>query len=376
VVEGAYAQRQPSPRPALPRLAAALAAATLVAALLLSPAGAAVRDWVDDVLTPGVRDAQRALTDLPGGGRLLVASPAGEWVVQPDGSRRLLGRYREATWSPHGLFVAAVSGHTLSALEPDGTVRWVVSAKAPLTDPRWSPSGFRIAYRAGRALRVVAGNARGDRLIDRRVAPVPPAWAPGGPHLLAYLDTAGELVVVNADTGQRLDTGAAPGIGQLAWAPDGSRLMQAARGSLWIREVSALKLSDRVDLGPPRRVSPPSRARVERAAFSPDAETIAALFTVPRRGGRPPRSELRLLDARGRTSQTLFRAPGELSGLAWSPRGERLLISWAEADQWLFIPVAGRGSVRAIGGISAQFAPGAARPAFPRLEGWCCPARR
>jgi len=161
VVSRAYDERRPAPRPLLPRLALALAAAALLAAVVLSPAGAAVRDWIGDVFAAGVPNAEPALTDVPGGGRLLVNSPQGPWVVQPDGSRRLLGRYSDASWSPHGLFVAAAARDTLSAVEPDGTPRWSISAKGRVSDPRWSPSGFRIAYRAGHALRVVAGGVKG-----------------------------------------------------------------------------------------------------------------------------------------------------------------------------------------------------------------------
>ena len=157
----------------LPRLAIALAAMALLAGLILSPAGAAVREWIDDAFTDGVPNAEPSLTELPGGGRLLVRSAEGPWVVQADGSRRLLGRYREATWSPHGLFVGASAGRTLSALEPDGTPRWSISAGSAIENPRWSPSGFRIAYRAGRDLRVVDADGTGDRSVDAGVAPFP-----------------------------------------------------------------------------------------------------------------------------------------------------------------------------------------------------------
>ena len=50
----------------------------------------------------------------PGAGRLLVASDTGVWVVQQDGSRRLLGEYREASWSPFGRFLVATQVRTSS----------------------------------------------------------------------------------------------------------------------------------------------------------------------------------------------------------------------------------------------------------------------
>jgi hypothetical protein len=378
VVGGAFAQRQTAPgRPALPRFALALAAATLLAALLLSPAGAAVRDWIDDVLTVGVRDAEPALTEVPGGGQLLVSSPQGSWVVQADGSRRLLGRYEEATWSPRGLYVAAVAGRTLSAVEPDGTVRWSLSSAAPIGDPRWSPSGFRIAYRAGRALRVVGGDGSGDRLLGRRVAPVPVAWWPQGPHLLAYVDGGERLRVANADSGETVGSAAAAsGTRQLSWAPDGSRLLEATRRSLLLHELRIGKLASTIEIAAPRRLRLPAGVVIRGASFSPGGATIAALLGLPANGARPARSELVLIDPGDGSMRPLFTAPGLLSDLAWSPDGRRLLIPWAAADQWLFIPASGRGRVRAVGGISGEFSPGTMPSAagFPRIDGWCCAA--
>jgi hypothetical protein len=378
VVRAAFAERQPPPRrPVLPRLALALAAVTLLAALLLSPAGAAVRDWIDDAFTVGVRDAEPALTEIPSGGRLLVASPQGAWVVHSDGSRRLLGRYEEATWSPRGLFVGAASGHSLSAVEPDGTVHWSLSARAPVSDPRWSASGFRIAYRAGRALRVVAGDGTGDELLEAAVAPVPAVWEPHGLHLLAYVDTRGDVLVANTDTGEAVGSTEAPrGTIGLDWAPDGTRLLEVTPRSLLLREVQVGKLADRLDLGPARDVRLPAGAVVRSASFSPRDGTIAALLGLPSRGTRPPRSALVLIGPSGDAMRPLFTVPGRLTDLVWSPGGRRLLIPWADADQWLFIPADGRGHVRAIGKISEEFDPGETpgRLAFPAIDGWCCAA--
>lgn len=377
VARAAFAQRQPvrGRQPVLPRLAIAMAAMTLLAALLLSPAGAAVRGWIDDVFTVGVRDAEPALTEIPGGGRLLVSSPQGPWVVQPDGSRRLLGSYADATWSPRGLFVGAASGHTLSAVEPDGTVRWSLSAEAPVADPRWSPSGFRIAYLAGDALRVVAADGTGDELLDGAVASVPASWAPQGLHLLAYVDASGRLLVANTDTGEVVGSAEANrATTGLSWAADGGRLLEVTRRSVLLREVRVGKLAGRLDLGPARRLPLPAGAVVRTASFSPRGGTLAALLALPPRGARPPRSALVLVNPSGGRTRPLFAAPGRLTALVWSPDGRRLLIPWADADQWLFIPAAGRGRVRAIGGISDEFDPGRTRSgtSFPGIQGWCC----
>lgn len=377
LVRGAYSERRPEIRRSMrPRLAVAFAAITLVAALLLSPAGAAVRGWIDDALTVGVQDAEPALTEIPGGGSLLVQSAEGPWVVQPDGSRRLIGNYGEATWSPRGLFVGATSGHTLSALEPDGTAHWSISAAAAVSDPRWSSSRFRIAYRAGRALRVVHADGTEDVLLDRLVAPVPPVWFPPGLHLLAFADANGELRIVNSDTAETVSSARAlSDIGVLGWSRAGTLLLEASRRSLRIRRVSASKLAADLTLGDPTRVPLPSRATIRSASFSPRDDTIAALLQLPARGDRPPRSEVILIDAASASSRRLFGVTGRLSDLTWSPDGHRLLIAWPDADQWLFIRADGGGRVRAVSGISGEFSPGKAESGyFPRIDGWCCPA--
>jgi hypothetical protein len=373
MVDEAFAQRQTARRRALPRLAVAFAIAALLAALVLSPAGAAVRDWIGDVFTAGVPDAEPGLTEIPAGGRLLVQTPAGPWVVQPDGSRRLLGRYRDATWSPRGLFVAASSGHVLSAIEPDGTPHWSLSAERPVTDPRWSPSGFQIAYRAGGALRVVAGDGTRDALVHPRVAPLPPAWSPQGLALLAYVDSGGGLRIADTDSTETVGSAAAlPGIETLEWAADGSTLLEASPASLRLRQMTVRKLFTDLDISPARPVRLPADARIRAAALSPDGDTIAALLLIAGDRTRGPHSEVVLIDTRHTALRRLFSVPGRLSELAWSPDGSRLLISWRDADQWLFVPAGGRGRVRAIGGIAAEFAPGQRDAFFPRIDGWCC----
>jgi hypothetical protein len=374
LVEQAYAERRPAGRPVLPRLALALAVAALLAALLLTPAGAAVRHWIGDVFTDGVRNAQPALTEVPGGGRLLVQSSRGPWVVQPEGTRRLLGSYDETSWSPHGLFVAAASGRTLSAIEPDGTPHWSVSATGRVSDPRWSPSGFRIAYRAGHSLRVTRADGTGGRLLGP-AAPVAPAWFPLGPHLLAYVDVARRLRIVEADTARTLAAvGSSPGATAIGWAADGRALLEVSPRALWLRRLQLGKLAASFRLGDAQRIPLPAGAIVRAAAFGPRQRTIAALLERRSRAGAP-RSEALLVEAGGGPPRRLFAVSGRLTQLAWSPDGSRLLLAWPAADQWLFLPAGGRGHLRAIGNIASIFSPGhRGRVPFPRIEGWCCAA--
>lgn len=376
LVGQAYAERRVARgRPVLPRLAIALAAAALLAALLLSPAGAAVRDWVDDVFTTGVENAAPALTEVPGGGSLLVQSTRGPWVVRPDGSRRLLGHYEEATWSPHGLFVAAAGGRTLSAIEPDGTPRWSISGAGRIGEPRWSPSGFRIAYRAGRSLRVERADGSGGSLVAAASAAVAPAWYPFGPHLLAYVDAKHRLVLAEADSGRTVGaTAASTGVTDLDWSGNGRELLEVAAGGIWLRDVRVGKLSGLAPSSVAHRLRLPAAAVVRAAAFAPRGETVAVLLERPSAAG--PRSEVLLVDPAGGPQRRLFAVSGRLTELAWSPDGSRLLLAWPAADQWLFVPTGRDARLRAIGDVASVFSPGRpTRAAFPRIEGWCCNAK-
>ena len=62
--------------------------------------GGALAGALDDD-EPELRSQPRPLR-LPADGKLLVQSEQGPWVVRRDGSKRLLGRYDGASWSPRG----------------------------------------------------------------------------------------------------------------------------------------------------------------------------------------------------------------------------------------------------------------------------------
>ena len=125
VVRGAFAEREPVRRPWRPRrLVVVLTAVLALLAAGLTPPGQAVAEWLEDAVRPGRDDAREALVSLPARGRLLVTSERGPWIVDHDGSKRLLGAYEDASWSPQGLFVVATRGHEVIALEPGGRPRW------------------------------------------------------------------------------------------------------------------------------------------------------------------------------------------------------------------------------------------------------------
>jgi hypothetical protein len=204
VVRAAYEEHEPRPRQRpLWRPVIAIAAVAAIAGLLASPPGRAVIDSLREVV--GVKKAQPALFSLPAAGPVLVESAEGPWIVQQDGSKRLLGRYREAAWSPFGRFVVATRPNELLALEPDGDVRWTL-ARPGVRFPAWggTRTDTRIAYLSAGSLRVVAGDGTGDRLLAREVAPVAPVWRSGGRFEVVFADRDRRATVIDAETGRVL----------------------------------------------------------------------------------------------------------------------------------------------------------------------------
>lgn len=223
VVAAAFAEREPQPRRRSWKPAAGVAIAAVALAGLLSPPGRAVLDEIREVV--GVEESAPALFSLPAPGRLLVTADSGTWVVEQDGSKRLLGRYREATWSPFGRFVVAARANELVALTPDGTVRWSL-ARPDVRLPRWggTRTDTRIAYLSGGELRVVGGDGEDDRLLDAEPAERAPVWQEGAGHRLAYAKRDGTVRVVETDSGTVVDTDAAVSLlerSEATVSPDG-----------------------------------------------------------------------------------------------------------------------------------------------------------
>ena len=355
VLEAAFAARQPAPRPShWPRAAAvALAVAAVLGAAFTSP-GQAVLDEIREVV--GVERAEQALFALPAPAKLLVASDSGVWVVQEDGSRRRLGDYREASWSPFGRFVVAARANELAALELDGDVRWSL-AREGVNSPRWTgtETDTRIAYVDSTGLRVVAGDGTGDRLLVRGFHGAI-AWRPGDGFELAVangrevrlLDTTGGKTLWRRARGGTIPT-------EMTWSSDGRRLLVAGGRSVVVFDARG---AVPYELGP-------GAAPVTSAALAPHGRSLVFAQEVDRRTQLWVVPRIRP-DAGA--ARRLFSGSGRFEQVAWSPDGSWVIVAWGAADQWVFVHANGAG-IRAVSNISRQFR----SQEFPQVEGWCCP---
>ena len=346
VVRAAYETREPVAWPrrhARPLAAGALVAAVVAAAL--SPPGRSVVHSFRKAV--GVKTAQPELFSLPAPGQLLVTGRSGAWVVRADGSKRLLGRYRDAAFSPHGLFIAATRRNELVALDPKGNVHWALPRRRPRL-PAWAGTrtDTRIAYIASGGLRVVAGDGTGDRLIGQ-AAPVQPAWRPGLGRIVAY-STGRSAVVLDLDRfSTRLRTPPGDPPTKLEWSSDGRLLLVLA--------PHALRVYDRQGRVVAR--DDPSDATTDAdAAFVPGTQRVVAIRV------HGAQSNVFMVD----TGHTLFRGTGAFQRLAWSPNGRWLLVTWPTANQWVFVRTNRPHRIVGASRISAQFG------SFPRVAGWCC----
>jgi len=333
VVRAAYAEREPVRRAPRRRLMlAAVAAAVAAGAAAFSSPGQAVVDAVRRSI--GITHAAPALFRLPAPGRVLVSGgSSGAWVVSVDGSKRRIGSYAEAAWSPHGLYVIAATSSEVAAVEPgDGTVRWSI-ARPKVAFPRWggSRTNTRVAYLSAGRLRVVAGDGTGDAATAGK-SRIAPAWKPGDRLQLALVTTDGRVRLLGAwRSSHRYAKPRA-----LVWSPDGKELLLVTARQLVLfnpasGRVRVLKLRD-----------------VSAAGFSPQGRLAVVQGKA-----------LLLFD--GEQTRTVFKTLGRLHGLAWSPNGRWLLTALPSADQWIFV---GGKRVLAVSHIARQFG------GTPSLDGW------
>ena len=211
------------------------------------------------------------------------------------------------------------------------------------------------------SLRVVGGDGEGDRLLASGVAPVAPAWRPVGEHVLAYVDRAGRVNLVGADDRRErvADQAGPPGSHGLEWSRDGKWLL--AWSPNLIRVYGA---GGRLDTA----IRVPKRLHTVLAATFRPGTRIDRIRRV-----REEDWEEQRLRLQAKLDRTLQWRSGRFRDLTWSPDRKWLLVSWPSADQWAFLEIPGAvRRIDAVGGITAEFDPGAAGGAFPLVEGWCC----
>jgi hypothetical protein len=246
---------------------------------------------------------------------------------------------------------AVLHGHTLVALEPNGTVRWEKPHRQALAFPRWSFEGYRIAYFAGSTLRAIVGNGTGDRSLGRGDPGVAPAWKPQT-HEVAYLDTKGDVRIVEADrrTLLRRIPQHEP-VRSLQWSSDG-RLLLVVRA----QSVTAYTPS-----GKPSASVAQWGLGISGASFRPNSHEFAFAFRERFRTGR---STVCLTGYGCR--QPVFEGAAAFSALTWSPDGKWLAIGWPAADQLVFVRVGTPPKLDAVSNVSRQFL----SRTFPGIAGW------
>ena len=355
LVAAAFAAREPVERRRSWTPVAVLAVALVALAGLLSPPGRAVLDDLREVV--GVERSAPRLFALPSGGRVLVSSDAGAWVVHADGGKRRLGAYRRAEWSPHGRFIVAAERNELVALELDGDVRWSLS-RPSIGAFAWggTRTDTRIAYASRDALHVVGGDGRGDTSLFTApdVPSAPLAWAPGSRRVLAHA-TQGILRVLDvAAKGEEMWSATVPQPRFLAWSDDRQRLVAVSADTLVVFDRNGGRVLRHELAG-----------RATAVALRPNGREVAVALRL--RG--TARSEVFVfsLDRRDAPQRRLFGGDGTFSSVAWSPDARWLLAAWDAADQWVFVRTRGAPKLTAVANVTKQFG-----GTFPRVEGWCC----
>ena len=254
---------------------------------------------------------------LPGGSSSPPAAARGSRTR--DGSRRLLGTYDDASWSPFGRYVVA------SAPE---RARRRSTPRAPSAGRSRDPASGSRAGRAAPPTRASPTSAATGSTSSRATARATswpathpqPAFHPRGARASGSSSPTptptGASMRSSPRRAARSGAATPPGAPQsLEWSSDGRRLLVLSPG-----RVSILDGGTRA----PRRRR--GGARRDRRGVPAGTRRRTPSSTARRPGSR--------VTLGGRT---LFSLGGELRGLTWSPDGRWLLVGSPASDQWVFI---------------------------------------
>ena len=198
-------------------------------------------------------------------------------------------------WSPDGTRIAYVSATAsdaeaagISIMSADGSDSRRLSvglADVALHPPAWSPDGLRIAFASilgeeGRALYTVGVDGADLQRLTQTVSG--PSWSPDGQRLAFAKPEASQValytIAADGTDAQRVTTitGWQPRYGEpgptrawienVAWSPDGSKILHTCRGGICVVTVDGTPVSEAPLPG-------------EVAAWSPDGSRIAILST-------------------------------------------------------------------------------------------------
>ena len=251
----------------------------------------------------------------PPSSRLLIRGDQRKWFindVSPDGRFVV---YRDS--ADESLKLATVAGETLRALAPGGGD----IAGSP-GSARWAPDGSRIAF-GTRPQGAWVVDADGSDLRRLSETAYPLSWSPDS-RLIALHERSlgprhpGKLVLAAADGSRRLAI--APGGSGARWSPGGDWIMyRASENKLHVI---------RPDGSGHRAFRVPSGA----SAWTPDGENvlIGRFYVVPPHGA----PAFTIVDLSGKVVRSFGLARRLITGVVWSPLGDRIVYSRVLGPEW------------------------------------------
>lgn len=360
-----------------------MSAALVLAALLALTVGtlgvaagpSAVAGWVRTTLHLSDRVPKDvppgSVVDLPGGGRLLVSTGEGTWIVGQGAPRRVGGPADEVAWSAFGNYLVRARGGRLQALSISGRIAWTQHYRGIVTAPIWSPDGYRIAFRLAGTVYVTAGDGTGAHALRPagsqralRSLAAPPSWRPGAGHRLTVLDRHRRITLIDADSGDVLWRVRAPeATRSLSWSRNGRRLLAVGARTQSLFGPGGRLLA---------RARAPVGVRIVAGELSPDGDQIALIRQRPSADGGSRRDAV-LVPAEDPVARPRELLAGhDLADLHYSPDGRWLLVGWRRIDSWLFFATArDNPQTRLVQAVSRRLGHGK-----PVVDGWCCSRRR